>query len=109
MTDRFGVIVATDGEMPVIELRGQVDRDAETELLEAFGRASSDAKAVGLDFTHTDYLNSTGLAVLVQLLASARARGIELHAWGLSDHYREIFEITRLADFLTLHADRPAA
>ena len=109
MTDRFGVTISTGGAMPVIELRGQVDRDAEAELLEAFERASAGAGAVALDFTGTDYINSTGLAVLVQLLARARAAGGEVHAWGLSDHYREIFEITRLVDFVTLHAERPAA
>lgn len=109
MTDRFGATVITGGDMPVLELSGQVDRDAETELLEAFARASAEAKSVALDFTRTDYINSTGLAVLVQLLARARADGCAVHAWGLSDHYREIFEITRLADFVTLHAERPAA
>ena len=109
MTDRFGVTITTGGEMPVIELNGQVDRDAETELLDAFARASAGARSVALDFGRTDYINSTGLAVLVQLLARARASGCEVHAWGLSDHYREIFEITRLADFVTLHAERPAA
>ena len=109
MTDRFDATVTTGGDMPVVELSGQVDRDAESELLEAFARASAGAKAVALDFERTDYINSTGLAVLVQLLARARAAGCEVHAWGLSDHYREIFEITRLADFVTLHAERPAA
>ena len=109
MTDRFDATVTTGGDMPVVELSGQVDRDAEAELLEAFARASAGATAVGLDFERTEYINSTGLAVLVQLLARARAGGCAVHAWGLSDHYREIFEITRLADFVTLHADRPAA
>jgi anti-sigma B factor antagonist len=109
MTDRFGVTVTTGGEMPVVELRGQVDRDAEAELLDGFERAATGATAIALDFGPTDYINSTGLAVLVQLLARARAAGCEVHAWGLSDHYREIFEITRLADFVTLHGERPAA
>jgi hypothetical protein len=27
---------------------------------------------------------------------------VEVRATGLSDHYREIFEITRLADFMTI-------
>ena len=109
MTDRFGVTISTGGAMPVIELRGQVDRDAEAELLEAFARASADAKSVALDFTRTDYINSTGLAVIVQILARARASGVAVHAFGLTDHYRHIFEITRLVDFVTLHAERPAA
>ena len=64
---------------------------------------------VVLDFGRTDYINSTGLALIVQLLARGRAERCEVHAFGLSDHYREIFQITRLADFVTLHGDRAAA
>ena len=40
--------------------------------------------------------------MIVWLLAQARKNGIEVKAFGLSDHYREIFEITRLADFMTI-------
>ena len=42
------------------------------------------------------------LALIVGLLAQARKNGIDVKAFGLSDHYREIFEITRLADFMTI-------
>ncbi len=109
MTDRFGATVITGGEMPVIELTGQLDREAETDLLQAYGRAAEGASRVAIDFGGTDYINSTGLAILVQLLAAARGSGTEVHAYGLSEHYREIFQITRLADFVTLHGQRPAA
>jgi anti-anti-sigma factor len=109
MTDRFDAVVVGGERMPVIELSGDVDRDAEAALLDAFERAAAGAREVGLDFDRTGYINSTGLAVLVQLLARARAEGCAIHAFGLSDHYREIFEITRLADFVTIHGDRSAA
>ena len=108
MTDRFRATVQS-GHPPVIELGGQIDADAASTLLEAWEHAAPGATRVVLDFTDTDYINSTGLAVIVQLLARARASHCEVHAVGLSDHYREIFEITRLSDFVTLHADRTAA
>ncbi len=109
MTDRFNASVRTEGDAPVIELVGQIDGDAETALLEAWAQAASGVDRVVLDFGGTEYINSTGLAVIVQLLARARADRCDVHAFGLSDHYREIFEITRLADFVTLHPDRAAA
>lgn len=109
MTDRFSANVRAEGGTPVIELKGQIDREAEADLLGAWDHAASAASRVVLDFGPTEYINSTGLAVIVQLLARARAQGCEVHAFGLSDHYREIFEITRLADFVTLHEDRAAA
>jgi anti-anti-sigma factor len=62
-----------------------------------------------LNFTDVDYINSTGIAVIVGLLARARSDGRPLKAFGLSDHYREIFQITRLADFMPIFDDQPAA
>ena len=55
-----------------------------------------------LDFSRVDYINSTGIALVVGLLAKARAAHIPLTAVGLSDHYREIFTITRLSDFIEI-------
>ena len=62
-----------------------------------------------LDFEGAGYINSTGIALIVGLLAKARARGLPVRAFGLTPHYREIFEITRLADFLAITADEDSA
>ncbi len=58
-----------------------------------------------LDFTAADYINSTGIALIVRLLADARRLHCEVRARGLTEHYREIFRITRLSDFMTIEAD----
>ena len=55
-----------------------------------------------LDFAHVDYINSTGIALIVGLLAEARKSGQDVRARGLAQHYREIFRITRLSDFMTI-------
>ncbi len=59
-----------------------------------------------LDFANVDYINSTGIALIVRLLAEARRDHREVIAVGLSDHYREIFRITRLSDYLVI-SDTP--
>ena len=43
------------------------------------------------------------------MLAKARAGGVPVRAYGLTPHYREIFEITRLADFLAINPDEDSA
>ena len=58
-----------------------------------------------LDFAAVDYINSTGIALIVGLLAEARKTGQEVQARGLAEHYREIFRITRLSDFMTILDD----
>jgi anti-anti-sigma factor len=85
----------------VIELVGDIDRDAEAALDVAYTEVEL-APAVILDFARVSYINSTGIAVIVGLLARARKSGQALSARGLSEHYRQIFEITRLADFMTI-------
>ena len=93
--------VRNEGEQAVIELAGDIDRDAEAALDAAYSQVES-APNVVLDFTDVPYINSTGIAVIVGLLARARANRQTLVARGLSEHYRQIFEITRLADFMTI-------
>jgi anti-anti-sigma factor len=92
-----------DRATATIDLSGEINSAAEAQLDAAYERAS--AAGVGtivLDFTGADYINSSGIALIVGLLGQARGRGIEVQARGLSEHYREIFEITRLADFMTI-------
>jgi anti-sigma B factor antagonist len=86
---------------PVIELVGDVDGRAEEALGAAYTEAG-DATAVMLDFSRVTYMNSTGIALIVGLLARARTSGQTLSVRGLTPHYREIFEITRLSDFMTI-------
>jgi anti-anti-sigma factor len=86
----------------VLDLVGDIDANAEEALQRAYEEAASGGATIVLNFSRTDYINSTGIALIVWLLAEARTRGIEITACGLSDHYREIFEITRLADFMRI-------
>jgi anti-anti-sigma factor len=94
----------------VIDLTGDVNRGAEAALEAAWAEATSERPdAVVLNFAGAGYINSTGIALIVGLLAKARAGGIDMRAYGLTPHYREIFEITRLADFLAINPDEESA
>ena len=62
-----------------------------------------------LDFTDVGYINSTGIALIVRLLADGRRDRREVRAFGLSPHYAEIFELTRLSDYLHIFADAAGA
>lgn len=108
--NEFDARVRIDGGMAVIELAGTIDNGAEPALDAAYAPCGEPGvRTVALDFTAVDYINSTGIALLVSLLAKARRDGRPVVAWGLTDHYREIFEITRLADFLEVAADEQSA
>ena len=100
--------VEAGAETGRIVLTGRVDRDGDATLAAAYREATAGgATALDLDFTDVAYINSTGIALVVRLLAEARRDGRTVRATGLSDHYREIFRITRLSDFMTIVDDEP--
>ena len=101
-TRELAVAVRCQDGVAVLDLVGDIDARAEGALQRAYEEVAGDTHSIVLDFSDADYINSTGIALIVRLLADARARRIEMSACGLSDHYREIFEITRLADFMRI-------
>ena len=87
----------------VILMHGEINQDADAALTAVYAAAAQmQPTTITLDFSGVDYINSTGIALIVGLLAKARAAHIPLTAVGLSPHYREIFTITRLSDFIQI-------
>jgi anti-anti-sigma factor len=94
----------------VLDLTGEINGFAEEALNAAYSEAeSNDPGAILLNFEGVDYINSTGIALIVGLLARARASKRRLLACNLSEHYVEIFEITRLSDFISVFPDEESA
>jgi anti-anti-sigma factor len=107
---KFRAGVRLEGGIPVIDLAGDINAGADGDLDAAFTQAKSRrAPAVLLNFRDVTYINSTGIALIVGLLAQARKDHVQVLVCGLNDHYRHIFNITRLADFMSIHEDEPAA
>jgi anti-anti-sigma factor len=100
---------AEDG-VAVIELSGDVTAACETELMDAYRQAGrAGIHGIVLDFTRLNYMNSSGIGLLVTLLVRARREGQQVSAYGLSDHYRQIFELTRLDEVISVHDDEARA
>jgi anti-anti-sigma factor len=94
----------------VIDLHGEINSQAEEALNRAYAEAASNStSSILLNFSGVSYINSTGIALIVGLLAQARKSGRRLLTAGLSDHYLEIFQITRLSDFMSIFPDENAA
>lgn len=97
-------------QVAIVDLRGEINAFAEERLSAAYNEAESeDTEVILLNFNDVDYINSTGIALIVGLLTRARKTHRRLLACGLSDHYMEIFQITRLADFITIFPDEVSA
>jgi anti-sigma B factor antagonist len=94
----------------VIDIKGDVTAASEPVLMSAYEQADSQgARRLILNFRGLEYMNSGGIGMLVTFLIRANRHRQELAAFGLSDHYREIFELTRLDEAITIYDDERSA
>jgi anti-sigma B factor antagonist len=87
----------------VIDIHGEINAYAEPALMDAFTQATAyGAKAIVLNFSGLDYMNSSGIGLLVTLLIRTKRNKQRLLAYGLTSHYRQIFELTRLDEAISI-------
>ena len=94
--------VRTIGGASVFDIRGDVTAASDEALMAAYEQAG-DVRAIVLNFTELSYMNSGGIGLLVTLLVRAQRHAQQLLAFGLSEHYRQIFELTRLDEAVGIH------
>ncbi len=102
--------VDRNGATAVLRVHGDVTAASETAFSDAYTQATDGgARAVILDFSGLDYMNSGGIGLLVTLLVRAQRGGQRLLATGLNDHYRQILALTRLDEAIQIHDSESAA
>jgi anti-sigma B factor antagonist len=88
----------------VIDVKGELTSFAEGVLMDAYKQASDgQVRAIILNFENLEYMNSSGIGLLVTLLIRINREKQKLLTYGLSDHYRSIFQITRLDEAIDIN------
>jgi anti-sigma B factor antagonist len=104
-----GVRVVSE-RVSVLDIHGDVTAASEQALSDAYAKASTPTtKAIVLNFTALEYMNSGGIGMLVTLLVRANRQRQKLLAYGINQHYRQIFELTRLDEAIGIHDTETAA
>jgi anti-anti-sigma factor len=94
----------------VIDLAGELTSSVDAALLNAYQQASKDgARVVILNFSQLAYKNSSGIKLLVTLLTRSNAARQRLFAVELNMEYRNIFQVTRLDQGITVYASEADA
>ncbi len=94
-----------DGRASIIDIRGDVTSFAEQVLMDAYNEASAGGtRTIILNFSGMEYMNSSGVGLLVTLLIRVNRQKQKLLIYGLSEHYRHIFELTRLDEAIGIYA-----
>ena len=98
------------GGVAVIDIAGDLNGNGEEALMEAYTVASNGwTQAIILNFSDLDYMNSSGIGLLVTMLIRVQRNKQQLLAYGLSDHYQQIFELTRLNEAIAIYDGEDAA
>jgi anti-sigma B factor antagonist len=87
----------------IIDVKGDLNGYAEDSLMDALTLASSNGVGnIILNFEELDFMNSSGIGVLVTMLIRVKRENQHLLAYGLSQHYEQIFKLTRLDEAILL-------
>ena len=104
--------ITSPAGLPVTILRYEGDiastsKDAVLGAYQALPKAT--AKLILLDFTKVDYINSSGIALVIQLLIEAANSGQKVAAFGLSAHFTKVFTMVGITKYAQLFPDQTAA
>lgn len=100
---------AGDG-VAVIDISGELNGYGEEALMEAYTAASNGrTRSIILNFSDLEYMNSSGIGLLVTMLIRVQRQKQQLLAYGLSEHYQQIFELTRLNEAIAIYDNEDAA
>ncbi|MGQ9533161.1 MAG: STAS domain-containing protein [Desulfotomaculales bacterium] len=110
MTEELTVVSRREGDAVIFDLAGDLTKKAEAAVLEAYQRATAQGvRRLLFNFHAVKYINSSGIAILIAVIAEARKRDQEVGGFGLSAHYTRIFEMTGLPQYMRLYEDEGRA
>lgn len=101
--------VEQSGDTAVLRWEGDITSASEDAVLGQYKKLSAETAKVLLDFTKVGYLNSSGIALVIQVLMAANKASQKVVCFGLSAHFVKVFTMLGLAKYTTLHADEAAA
>ena len=97
------------GDIVVMRFDGDITSLSEDAVLGKYKSLKADVATILLDFTKVPYLNSSGIALVIQVLMAASKVPQKVLCFGLSAHFNKVFTMLGLAKYTTLHADEAAA
>ncbi len=101
--------VEQNSGLAVLRFEGDITSTSEEAVLGEYKSLATGTTKVLLDFTKVGYLNSSGIALVIQLMMAASKIPQKVVCFGLSAHFVKVFTMLGLAKYTTLHPDEAAA
>src|SRR5947199_9905042 len=95
--------VERNGSLAVLRFEGDVTSASKEAVLGSYEKLPRDTTEILLDFSKVQYLNSSGIALVIQLLMEANKSGQKVQTFGLTPHFQKVFTMLGLTKYTTLH------
>jgi anti-sigma B factor antagonist len=101
---------ASGHEIAVLGFSGDISSASKEAILAAYHGLDGAAAKVLLDFTGVDYINSSGIAIIIQMLLEAEKSGSrQIGIFGLSAHFQKVFTMVGITKYAALYPDESAS
>ena len=92
--------------IPVIYIEGDMTSDSENDVKKVFTALSESAhiEKLIINFEKTKYINSSGIATLINIIQSVNEGHGEIAFVALSDHFQKVMDIVGITDFVRIFA-----
>jgi anti-anti-sigma factor len=97
--------VERDGAMAIVRLDGDITSASGDAVLGTYASLPSGIELIALDFSKVPYLNSSGIALVIQMVMQANTAGQKVAVYGLTPHFRKVFTMVGLGKYTTIHTD----
>jgi anti-sigma B factor antagonist len=90
-------------DVTVLRFEGDIASTSKDAVLGTYQSLPKETtKIVLLDFSKVDYINSSGIALVIQLLIEASNAGQKVYAFGLSAHFTKVFTMVGITKYAGL-------
>ena len=94
----------------IIDVSGDVTEQGEKAIRGAYDEALvGDQERVFVNFCDTEYINTSGIAVLISIVMEAEKAGRKIGLYGMSAHYRKVFTLVRLPLYADMYESESEA
>ncbi len=110
MSKDIQISTSQKGDIAVISIKGDVTAMTGEELDNVYQNVSvANSSKILLQFDKDCYINSGGLAFLIDIASEGRKKEQKIRAYGLSDHFQKIFHMIGLTRCIPIFPSEEAA
>jgi anti-anti-sigma factor len=100
---------ASGDPITVLRFSGDITSASQPAVMGTYEGLPDSVKRILLDFSKVEYLNSSGIALVIQMMIAASKKGQKINSFGLSPHFKKVFTMVGITKYTTLHEDEATA